>query len=131
VPVLVQQVPDFGEGSPDRGAAGAEQVGEGVVGQAQPQVEHGGHDAVGEGEDGWPAEAGFAAGVAGRMAARPLLALGLPQGSEPGDQLVQVAGGQAGQLGELRGAALLVVADWRARRRGAGCSSSRRGRGAG
>jgi hypothetical protein len=30
------------------------------------------------------------------MAARPLLALGLPQGGELGDQLVQVGGGQSG-----------------------------------
>ena len=111
--VLVQQVPDFGEGSPDGAAAGAEQVGEGIVGQAQSQVEHGGHDAVGEGEDGWPAGAGPVPGVAGRMAAGPLLALGLPQGGQLGDQPVQVAGGQSGQLGERRGAARLLVAGWR------------------
>jgi len=40
VPVLVQPVPDFRESSPDRAAAAAEQVGEGVVGQAQPQIEY-------------------------------------------------------------------------------------------
>ena len=111
--VLVQQVPDFGEGSPDGAAAGAEQVGEGVVGQAEAQVEHGGHNAVGEGEDGWPAGAGLVPGVAGGMAARPLLALGLPQVGQPGDQLIQFAGGQSGQLGKPPGAALLVVAGWR------------------
>ena len=86
VPVLVQQVPGLGEGSPDGGAAGAEQVGEGVLGQAEAQVEHSGHDAVGEGEDRWPAGAGLVPGVAAgrrwRVAARPLLALGLPQGGE-------------------------------------------------
>src|SRR5262249_11178409 len=111
--VLVQQVPDFGEGSPDGAAAGAEQVGEGVVGQAGAQVGHGGHDAVGGGGEWWPAGAGLVPGVAGGMAARPLLAPGLPPGGEPGDQLVQVAGGQPGQLGERRGAALLVVAGGR------------------
>jgi hypothetical protein len=57
-------VPGLGEGSPDGGAAGAEQVREGVVGQAEAQVEHGGHDAVGEGEDGWPAGAGLVPRVA-------------------------------------------------------------------
>jgi len=88
VPVLVQQVPGLGEGSPDGGAAGTEQVREGVVGQAEAQVEHGGHDAVGEGEDGWPAGAGLVPGVAGGMGACPLLALRLPQGGELGDQLV-------------------------------------------
>src|SRR6266700_3422013 len=111
--VLVQQVPDFGEGSPDGAAAGAEQVGEGVVGQAEAQVEHGGHDAVGEGEEWWPAGAGLVPGVAGRVAAGPLLALGLPQGGELGDELVQVAGGQPGQLGERRGAAVMAGAGWR------------------
>jgi hypothetical protein len=55
-------------------------------------------------------------GVAGGMGARPLLALGLPQGGELGDQLVQVAGGQPGQLGkELRGVVLLLGAGWRPR----------------
>ena len=122
MPVLVQQVPGLGEGPPDRGAAGAEQVGEGVLGQAEAQVENGGHDAVGEGKDGWPAGAGLVPDVTGRVAARPLLAPGLAQGGELGDQLVQVAGGQSGQLGERRGAALLVVAGWRPRgMHGGGC----------
>jgi hypothetical protein len=107
--VLVEQVPDLGDRSPDGGAAGAEQVGEDVVGQAEAQVEDGGHDAVGEGEDGWPARAGPVPGVAGGMAARPPLAVGLPQGGELGDQLVQVGGGQPGQLGEVCGAAVLVA----------------------
>jgi hypothetical protein len=88
-------------------------VGEGVLGQAEAQVEHGGHDAVGEGENGRPAGAGPVPGVAGRMAARFLLAPGLAQGGELGDQLVQVGGGQPGQLGELRGAVLRLVAGWR------------------
>jgi len=65
VPVLVQQVPGLVEGSSHRAAAGAEQVGESVVGQAEAQVEHRGHDAVGEGEDRWPAGAGLVPGVAG------------------------------------------------------------------
>ena len=108
--MLVEQVPDLGEGSPDGGAAGAGQVGEGVVGQAEAQVEDGGHDAVGEGEDGWPARAGPVPGVAGGMAAHPPLAPGLPQGGELGDQLVQVGGGQPGQLGEVCGAAVLAGA---------------------
>jgi hypothetical protein len=34
-------------------------VGESVVGQAEAQVEHGGHDAVGEGEGKWPTGAGL------------------------------------------------------------------------
>ena len=58
----------------------------------------------GKGKSGWPAGAGLVPGVAGGMAARPLLALGLPQGGELGDQLVQFAGGHPGQLGECRGA---------------------------
>jgi len=73
-------------------------------------VEHSGHDA-GRGRGRPVADrAGPVPGIAGRMAARPLLALGLPQGGELGDQPVQVAGGQPGQLGERCGAALLVVA---------------------
>jgi len=109
VPVLVQQVPDLGERSPDGGAAGAEQVGEGVVGQAEAQVEHGGHDAVGEGEDGWPAGAGLVPGVAGRVAAGPPLALGLPQDGQLGDQLIHLGGDQPGQLGERRSAVFRLV----------------------
>jgi hypothetical protein len=71
VSVLVQQVADLGEGPPHRGAAGTEQVGEGVVGQAEAQVEHGGRDAVGEGEDGWPPERGLCrASPAGWLRAR-------------------------------------------------------------
>ena len=93
-PVLVQQAPGLCEGSPDRGPAGAEQAGEGVLGQGQAQVEHGGHDAVGEGEGERPAGAGLVPGVAGGMVARPLLALGLPQGGEPCDQLIQLGVGR-------------------------------------
>jgi hypothetical protein len=79
------------------------------VSQAEAQVERGGHEAVGEGEDGWPARAGLMSGVAGRVAARPLVALRLPQGGELGDQPVHVDGGQSGQLGELGGAVLLLA----------------------
>jgi hypothetical protein len=80
VSVLLQQVPGLCEGSPDRGAAGAQEAGEGVFGQGQAQVERSGHDAVGEGER--PTGAGLVPGVAGGMVARPFLALGLPQGGE-------------------------------------------------
>ena len=41
-------------------------------------------------------------GVAGGMAARPLLALGLPQDGQPSDQLIRLGGGQPGQPGERR-----------------------------
>jgi ABC-2 type transport system permease protein len=51
-------------------------------------------------------------GVAGRVAARPLLALGPPQGGELLDQLIQLGGGQPGQLGDRRRAGVLLAA-WR------------------
>jgi hypothetical protein len=92
VPVLVQQVPDLGESPPHRGAAGAEQVREGIVGQTQPQVEHGGHHALGEREERGAAGAGLVPGVAGGVVTRFVLALGLAQGSELGDQLIRPAG---------------------------------------
>ena len=82
-------------------------------GRAEAQVEHGGHDAVGEGEGRWPAGAGLVPGVAGGVVARLLLALGLPQRGQLGDQLIQLGGGHPGQLGEYRGAVFLIVAGWR------------------
>jgi hypothetical protein len=59
------------------------------------------------------------------MVAHPLLALGLPQGGELGDQLIQADGSEPRQLGERRSAVLRLAL--RGRVGGAGPGRARRG----